>query len=82
MGPPTVRQASTGAIPQSGEAGRGISVLSREAVAGQLGRGAVAEWTVPPFPVLRPWHAVTRADRPVPATAELFLDHLIGNGFS
>ncbi len=80
--PPTLTLGSNGAIRQSVEAGLGISVLSRDAVADQLERGAVVEWRVPPFPVQRPWHAVTRADRPVPATAELFITHLLESGFS
>jgi DNA-binding transcriptional LysR family regulator len=80
--PPTLTLGSNGAIRQSVEAGLGIAVLSRDAVARQLGRGALAEWSVPPFPVRRPWHVVTRADRPVPATVELFLTHLLESGFS
>jgi DNA-binding transcriptional LysR family regulator len=80
--PPTLTLGSNGAIRQSVEAGLGISVLSRDAVAGQLARDALVEWRVPPFPVQRPWHAVTRDDRPVPATAELFLTHLLESGFS
>jgi DNA-binding transcriptional LysR family regulator len=80
--PPTLTLGSNGAIRQSVEAGLGIAVLSRDAVARQLGRGALVEWSVPPFPVRRPWHVVTRADRPVPATAELFLTHLLESGFS
>jgi hypothetical protein len=50
-------------------------------VADQLVRGARVEGKVSPFPVQRPWHAVTRADRPVPATAELFISHLLESGF-
>ncbi len=56
-------------------------MLSRDAVTGQLERGALVEWTVPPFPVDRPWHVVTRTDRPVPATTELFVAHLLDTGF-
>jgi DNA-binding transcriptional LysR family regulator len=80
--PPTLTLGSNGAIRQSVEAGLGISVLSRDAVAGQLDQGVIVEWRVPPFPVPRPWHAVTRSDRPVPATAELFLAHLLAAGFT
>jgi LysR family transcriptional regulator, low CO2-responsive transcriptional regulator len=79
--PPTLTIGSNGAIRQSVEVGLGISVLSRDAVADQLERGTLIEWRVPPFPVERPWHAVTRADRPVPATAQLFIDHLFETGF-
>jgi DNA-binding transcriptional LysR family regulator len=81
ISPPTLTIGSNGAIRQSVEVGLGISVLSRDAVADQLERGALVEWRVPPFPVRRPWHAVTRADRPVPATAELFINHLFESGF-
>ncbi len=80
--PPTLTLGSNGAIRGSVEVGLGISVLSRDAVAGQLDRGTLVEWQVRPFPVQRPWHAVTRADRPVPATAALFLAHLLESGFS
>jgi DNA-binding transcriptional LysR family regulator len=79
--PPTLTLGSNGSIRQSVEVGLGISVLSRDAVAGQLERGDLVEWEVPPFPVSRPWHAVTRDDRAVPATATLFLDHLREEGF-
>jgi DNA-binding transcriptional LysR family regulator len=80
--PPTLTLGSNGAIRQSVEAGLGIAVLSRDAVSGQLERGVIAEWAVAPFPVQRPWQLVTRADRAAPATAELFVSHLLGSGFS
>ncbi len=79
--PLSLTLGSNGAIRKSVEVGLGISVLSRDAVTGQLERGALVEWTVPPFPVDRPWHVVTRADRPVPATTELFVAHLLDTGF-
>jgi DNA-binding transcriptional LysR family regulator len=81
INPPTLTLGSNGAIRRSVEAGLGVAVLSRDAVADQLERGLLVEWRVPPFPVQRPWHAVTRADRPVPATAELFINHLLEFGF-
>jgi DNA-binding transcriptional LysR family regulator len=74
--PPTLTLGSNGAIRESVGIGLGISVLSRDAVAGQLERGELVEWPLPPFPLPRPWHAVIRADRPLPATAALFLEHL------
>lgn len=80
--PPSLTLGSNGAIRQSVAAGLGISVLSRDAVASHLEGGTLAEWRVRPFPVRRPWHAVVRSDRPVPATAELFLAHLLEAGFS
>jgi DNA-binding transcriptional LysR family regulator len=75
--PPRLTLGSNGAIRESVQAGLGISVLSRDAVAGQLERGHIAEWRIPPFPIHRPWHVVTRGDRPLPPTAALFLEHLL-----
>ena len=81
LAPATLTLGSNGAIRGSVEAGLGVSVLSRDAVTGQLERGVLVEWRVAPFPVERPWHAVVRADRALPATAELFLAHLVESGF-
>ncbi len=75
--PPTLTLGSNGAIRESVQAGLGLSVLSRDAVAGLIDEGALVEWRVPPFPIQRPWHAVGRSDHPLPATAGLFLRHLV-----
>jgi LysR family transcriptional regulator, low CO2-responsive transcriptional regulator len=77
--PPTFTLGSNGAIRESVQAGLGVSVLSRDAVADQIERATLREWDLSPFPVTRPWHVVTRSDRPIPATASLFVEHLIAD---
>ncbi len=62
------------------QVGLGITPISRDAVARELDGGELEEWTVPGGPRQRSWHVVGRADEELPATARLFLAHLVAPG--
>lgn len=68
---------SNGAIRESVQVGLGITLISRDAVARELDEGALEEWRCADLPRQRAWHVVARADEPLPATAALFLTHLV-----
>ena len=48
-----------------------------EAVARELDEGTLEEWRCPGIPRQRAWHVVARANEHLPATAGLFLTHLV-----
>ena len=73
---------SNGAIRESVQVGLGITLISRDAVARELDEGALEEWRCADLPRQRAWHVVARAHEPLPATAGLFLTHLVTDGFS
>jgi DNA-binding transcriptional LysR family regulator len=74
----TVTVGSNGAIRESVQVGLGITLISRDAVAGELEQGMLEEWRAPTLPRHRNWHMVARAGDELPATAGLFLDHITG----
>jgi LysR family transcriptional regulator, low CO2-responsive transcriptional regulator len=76
VSPPTLTVGSNGAIRECVQAGLGISLLSRNAVARELEAGLLEEWRSPGLPRARAWHAVARANEELPATAALFVAHL------
>lgn len=78
--PRTLTLGSNGAIRESVQVGLGITLISRDAVARELDEGTLEEWTCPGIPRQRAWHVVARADEHLPATAGLFLTHLVGAG--
>ncbi len=80
--PRTLTLGSNGAIRESVQVGLGITLISRDAVARELDEGTLEEWRCADLPRQRAWHVVARADEPLPATAGLFLSHLVGDGFS
>ena len=78
--PRTLTLGSNGAIRESVQVGLGITLISRDAVARELDEGALEEWRCAALPRHRAWHVVARANEPLPATAGLFLSHLVGEG--
>ncbi len=80
VSPPTLTVGSNGAIRECVQAGLGISLMSRDAVARELDEGLLEEWRSPGLPRARAWHMVARAAQEVPATAALFMAHLIERG--
>ncbi|MDQ3897136.1 MAG: LysR family transcriptional regulator [Actinomycetota bacterium] len=77
--PRTLTLGSNGAIRESVQVGLGITLISRDAVARELDEGTLEEWRCASLPRRRAWHVVARADEPLPATAGLFLTHLVGS---
>jgi DNA-binding transcriptional LysR family regulator len=80
LAPPTLTLGSNGAIREALTVGLGITLLSLDAVADELGRGTLVQLRVAGMPLRRAWHLITRADEPLAATAELFVEHLLGSG--
>ena len=78
--PPTLTLGSNGAIRESVQVGLGITLISRDAVARELDEGTLQEWRCAGIPRQRAWHVVARANEHLPATAGLFLTHLVGAG--
>jgi DNA-binding transcriptional LysR family regulator len=78
--PPTLTLGSNGAIRESVQVGLGITLISRDAVVRELDEGTLEEWRCANLPRQRAWHVVARADEHLPATAGLFLTHLVGAG--
>ncbi len=76
VSPPTLTVGSNGAIRECVQSGLGISLMSRDAVARELGAGLLEEWRSPGLPRARAWHVVARAKEELPATAALFVAHL------
>jgi DNA-binding transcriptional LysR family regulator len=78
--PPTLTLGSNGAIRESVQVGLGITLISRDAVTRELDEGTLEEWRCTDLPRQRAWHVVARADEHLPATAGLFLTHLVASG--
>lgn len=80
ISPPTLTLGSNGAVRESVRAGLGVTLISRDAVARELGAGALEEWHMPGLPLRRAWHVVGRAGEALPPTAALFLAGLASPG--
>ena len=80
VNPRTLTLGSNGAIRESVQVGLGITLISRDAVARELDEGTLEEWRCPGIPRQRAWHIVARAHEHLPATAGLFLTHLVRAG--
>jgi DNA-binding transcriptional LysR family regulator len=80
LAPPTLTIGSNGAIREAIAVGLGITLLSLDAVADQLARGTLVQLRVAGTPLRRAWHVITRDDEPLTATAELFVEFLLGTG--
>ncbi|MGI8983006.1 MAG: LysR substrate-binding domain-containing protein [Acidimicrobiales bacterium] len=78
--PPTLTLGSNGAIRESVQVGLGITLISRDAVVRELDVGTLEEWRCAGIPRQRAWHIAARAHEHLPATAGLFLTHLVGAG--
>lgn len=80
ISPPTLTLGSNGAIRESVRAGLGVTLISRDAVARDLGPGGLEEWRWPGPSVGRAWHLAGRAGESLAPTAALFLTGLVTPG--
>lgn len=76
IAPRTLTLGSNGAVRASAAAGLGVTLMSLDAIAGELERGELTQWRVSVPLQERHWHAVARAGEEIPPTAALFLGHL------
>ncbi len=76
--PPRLTLGSNGAVVAAAAAGLGVTLVSRDAVSGELADGTLAEVAAPGTPMRRPWHAVTAGQ--VPASTSLLIEHLLRSG--
>ncbi|MGH9179464.1 MAG: LysR family transcriptional regulator [Acidimicrobiales bacterium] len=76
LDPRVLTVGSNGAILESVQAGLGITLISRDAVATELDSGRLEEWRHGRLPLRREWHVVGRAGEELDPTAALLLDHL------
>jgi DNA-binding transcriptional LysR family regulator len=80
ISPPTLTLGSNGAIRESVQLGLGVTLISRDAVALELERKALTEWSGRGLPLQRQWHVVARSTGELPATTALFLSHVATSG--
>jgi LysR family transcriptional regulator, low CO2-responsive transcriptional regulator len=73
--PGTLTVGSNVAVCESVAAGLGVTLISRDAVARELGRGMLAELPCPGTPLRRDWCLVSRAGR-LPAPSQLFIQQV------
>lgn len=69
---------SNGAIRECALVGLGVTLLPRASVERELAEGSLIEWEVEPLPLQRAWHLVVCSGRTLPATAQMFADHVTG----
>lgn len=79
LAPSTLTVGSNVAVCESVAAGLGVTLISRDAVARELGRGALVELPTPATPLRRDWRLVSRPGR-LPAPARLFVQHVLRTG--
>jgi DNA-binding transcriptional LysR family regulator len=77
--PARLTMGSNGALRECAMVGLGVALISRVAVARQLSEGTLEEWRAGPLPLSRSWHLAARGRRQLPATAALFVEHLLGS---
>jgi LysR family transcriptional regulator, low CO2-responsive transcriptional regulator len=65
---------SNGAIKQAASVGLGVTLLSLDAVAGEIDAGTLSLLPVAGTPLERPWHVLYVRDSPLPRSAQLFLE--------
>jgi DNA-binding transcriptional LysR family regulator len=73
--PPRLTLGSNGAVIAGAAAGLGVTLVSRDGVAGHLADGRLVEVKAPPTPLRRPWHAVTT--EPAQPSTALLVGHLL-----
>jgi LysR family transcriptional regulator, low CO2-responsive transcriptional regulator len=76
LAPQTLTLGSNGAIKQAARAGLGVSLLSREAVEGELASGRLGEIHLDDGPPARMWFVLHSAVGPVRPAVALFLEFL------
>jgi LysR family transcriptional regulator, low CO2-responsive transcriptional regulator len=75
IAPGTLTVGSNVAVCASVAAGLGVTLISRDAVARELGQGVLAELPTPATPLRRDWCLVSREGR-LPAPSKLFIRHV------
>jgi DNA-binding transcriptional LysR family regulator len=81
ISPRILTLGSNGAVVESVRIGLGITLVSADAVAGDLAAGGLEEWQHPGLPIERPWHLMARAGETLAPTPERFLTHLLDSGW-
>jgi DNA-binding transcriptional LysR family regulator len=81
IAPRILTVGSNGAVVESVRIGLGVTLISADAVAGDLAAGRLEEWRHPGLPVERPWHLLARAGEPLAPTPERFLAHVLRSGW-
>ncbi|MGH3344782.1 MAG: LysR family transcriptional regulator [Carbonactinosporaceae bacterium] len=80
LAPRTLTVGSNVAVRESVVAGLGVTLMSRDAAARELAEGTLVEVATPLTPLHRDWCVVAHPGR-LPATAALFLAHLLETAF-
>jgi LysR family transcriptional regulator, low CO2-responsive transcriptional regulator len=75
IAPVTLTVGSNVAVCASVAAGLGVTLISRDAVARELGQGVLAELPTPATPLRRDWCLVSREGR-LPGPSRLFIQHV------
>jgi DNA-binding transcriptional LysR family regulator len=78
IAPPTLTLGSNGAVRASAQVNLGVTLISRDAVSRELAEANLEEWRREGLLRQRAWHLVGRAGEGLPATAALFVSHLVG----
>lgn len=77
--PPTLLVGSNVAIRESARVGLGVTLVSGDAVAGELAAGQLVTLPVPGTPLYRDWYLLAHPGR-LPAPAELLAGHVVRTG--
>ena len=80
--PPTMILGSNAAIERGVELGLGVGLISLDAAAEGISRGAVTVWPCPGTPMIRPWHLVCYSGEPLGPTALALVRSMVGPGGS
>ncbi len=80
LSPAILTLGSNSAIRESVQIGLGITLISADAVAGELESQVIEEWRYGPLPLQREWHLVARDGESLAPGARRFLHHLVDNG--
>jgi LysR family transcriptional regulator, low CO2-responsive transcriptional regulator len=75
IAPGTLTVGSNVAVCASVAAGLGVTLISRDAVARELGQGVLAELPAPGTPLRRDWYLVAREGH-LPAPSRMFIQHV------
>jgi DNA-binding transcriptional LysR family regulator len=81
IAPHVLTLGSNGAVVESVRIGLGVTLISADAVVGDLAAGGLEEWQHRGLPIERPWHLLALAGEPLAPTPERFLAHLLASGW-
>jgi DNA-binding transcriptional LysR family regulator len=81
LSPLTLTVGSNGAIRESASVGLGVTLVSRDAAAAELGSGRLVELPVPGTPLHRDWYLVAHPGTLPPAAGRLVAHMLADGGF-